>query len=68
MSPIAHKLIDAYFSNTKADLIKKVKEEKDALKEKKRSFKPQNITENITVYNKQYINIYNKNSIENSFF
>ncbi|WP_210370430.1 plasmid maintenance protein [Borreliella garinii] len=68
VSPIAHKLIDAYFSNTKADLIKKVKEEKDALKEKKRSFKPQNITENITVYNKQYINIYNKNSIENSFF
>ncbi|WP_418885529.1 plasmid maintenance protein [Borreliella tanukii] len=61
VSPIAHKLIDAYFSSTKADLIKKVKEEK-------RSFEPQNITENITVYNKQYINIYNKNSIENSFF
>ncbi|WP_210371426.1 plasmid maintenance protein [Borreliella garinii] len=68
VSPIAHKLIDAYFSSTKADLIKKVKEEKDTLKEKKRSFKYQNITENITVYNKQYINIYNKNSIENSFF
>nr|AAU86056.1 hypothetical protein BGP205 [Borreliella bavariensis PBi] len=61
MSPIAHKLIDAYFSSTKADLIKRVKEEKE-------SFKPQNITENITVYNNQYINIYNKNSIENSFF
>ncbi|AZA27460.1 MULTISPECIES: plasmid maintenance protein [Borreliella] len=61
VSPIAHKLIDAYFSSTKADLIKRVKEEKE-------SFKPQNITENITVYNKQYINIYNKNSIENSFF
>ncbi len=59
VSPIAHKLIDAYFSSTKADLIKRVKEEKE-------SFKPQNITENITVYNKQYINIYNKNSIENS--
>lgn len=68
VSPIAHKLIDAYFSSTKADLIKKVKEEKDTLKEKKRSFKYQNITENITVYNKQYINIYNKNSIKNSFF
>ncbi|WP_210362440.1 plasmid maintenance protein [Borreliella garinii] len=68
VSPIAHKLIDAYFSSTKADLIKKVKEEKDTLKEKKRSFKYQNITENITVYNKHYINIYNKNSIENSFF
>lgn len=68
VSPIAHKLIDAYFSSTKADLIKKVKEEKDTLKEKKGSFKYQNITENITVYNKQYINIYNKNSIENSFF
>ncbi|WP_330529097.1 plasmid maintenance protein [Borreliella valaisiana] len=67
VSPIAHKLIDAYFSSTKADLIKKVKEEKDALKEEKGYFKPQNITENITVYNKQYINIYNKNSIENSF-
>ncbi|WP_373588990.1 plasmid maintenance protein [Borreliella afzelii] len=61
VSPIAHKLIDTYFSSTKADLIKRVKEEKG-------SFKPQNITENITVYNKQYINIYNKNSIENSFF
>lgn len=68
VSPIAHKLIDTYFSSTKADLIKKVKEEKDTLKEKKGSFNPQNITENITVYNKQYINIYNKNSIENSFF
>ncbi len=65
--PIAHKLIDAYFNSTKANLIKKVKEEKDALKEKKGYLKPQNTTENITVYNKQYINIYNKNSIENSF-
>ncbi|WLN25730.1 plasmid maintenance protein (plasmid) [Borreliella valaisiana] len=44
-----------------------LKEKKDALKEKKGYFKPQNTTENITVYNKQYINIYNKNSIENSF-
>ncbi len=61
VSPIAYKLINAYFNNTKVDLIKKVKEEKE-------SFKPKNITENITVYNKQYINIYNKNSIENSFF
>ncbi|SCW42079.1 hypothetical protein SAMN02983004_01046 [Borreliella japonica] len=61
VSPIAHKLIAAYFSSTKVDLIEKVKE-------KKASFKPQNITENITVYNKQYINIYNKNSIENSLF
>ncbi|WP_215539820.1 plasmid maintenance protein [Borreliella bavariensis] len=61
VSPIAYKLITAYFNNTKVDLIKKVKEEKE-------SFKPENITENITVYNKQYINIYNKNSIENSFF
>ncbi|KEO61969.1 plasmid maintenance protein [Borreliella garinii] len=68
VSPIAHKLIDAYFSSTKAGLIKKVKEEKDTLREKKESFKPQNITENITVYNKQYIKTYNKNSIENSFF
>ncbi|WP_421115299.1 plasmid maintenance protein [Borreliella valaisiana] len=117
VSPIAHKLIDAYFSSTKADLIKKVKEEKDVLKEEKDVlkeekdvlkeekdvlkeekdvlkeekdvlkeekdvlkeekdvlkeekvyFEPQNITENITVYNKRYINIYNKNSIENSFF
>ncbi|WP_210376604.1 plasmid maintenance protein [Borreliella valaisiana] len=123
VSPIAHKLIDAYFNSTKANLIRKVKEEKDALKEekdalkeekdalkeekdalkeekdalkeekdalkeekdalkeekyalkekkdalkeKKGYFKPQNTTENITVYNKQYINIYNKNSIENSF-
>ncbi|ACN52991.1 plasmid maintenance protein [Borreliella valaisiana] len=67
VSPIAHKLIDAYFNSTKANLIKKVKEEKDALKEKKGYLKPQNTTENITVYNKQYINIYNKNSIENSF-
>ncbi|WP_215537566.1 plasmid maintenance protein [Borreliella bavariensis] len=64
VSPIAHKLIDTYFSSTKADLIKKVKEEKDTLKEEKRSFKPQNIT----IYNKHYINIYNKNSIENSLF
>lgn len=54
-------MINAYFNNTKVDLIKKVKEEKE-------SFKPENITENITVYNKQYINIYNKNSTENSFF
>ncbi|WP_215535750.1 plasmid maintenance protein [Borreliella bavariensis] len=61
VSPIAYKLINAYFNNTKVDLIKKVKEEKE-------SFKPENITENITVYNKEYINIYNKNSIENSFF
>ncbi|KEO61908.1 plasmid maintenance protein [Borreliella garinii] len=61
VSPIAYKLINAYFNNTKVDLIKKVKEEKE-------SFKTENITENITVYNKQYINIYNKNSIENSFF
>ncbi|WP_418905563.1 plasmid maintenance protein [Borreliella japonica] len=61
VSPIAHKLIAAYFSSTKVELIKKVKE-------KKASFNPQNITENITVYNKQYINIYNKNSIENSLF
>lgn len=68
VSPIAHKLIDAYFSSTKSDLIKKVKEEKDDLAEKKGYFKTKNITENITVYNKQYINIYNKNSIENSFF
>lgn len=60
VSPIAYKLINAYFNNTKIDLLKKVKEEKE-------SFKPKNITENITVYNKQYINIYNKNSIENSF-
>ncbi|AAC66174.1 hypothetical protein B1U23_05715 (plasmid) [Borreliella burgdorferi] len=66
-SPIAYKLIDTYFSNTKSDLIKKVKKEKDVLREKKEHCKPQNITENITVYNKQYINIYNKNSIENSF-
>ncbi len=68
VSSIAHKLIDAYFSSTKADLIKKVKKEKDVLKKEKGYFEPQNITENITVYNKQYINIYNKNSIENSFF
>ncbi|WP_418905458.1 plasmid maintenance protein (plasmid) [Borreliella turdi] len=61
VSPIAYKLLNAYFNNTKVDLIKKVKEEKE-------SFKPENITENITVYNKQHINIYNKNSIENSFF
>ncbi|MBB6043461.1 plasmid maintenance protein (plasmid) [Borreliella yangtzensis] len=67
VSPIAHKLIDAYFSSTKVDLIKKVKKKKDALKKEKEYFKPQNITENITVYNKQHINIYNKNSIENSF-
>ncbi|WP_426432916.1 plasmid maintenance protein [Borreliella burgdorferi] len=61
VSPIAYKLINAYFNNTKVDLLKKVKEEKE-------SFNPKNITENITVYNKQYINIYNKNSMENSFF
>ncbi|WP_418905893.1 plasmid maintenance protein [Borreliella carolinensis] len=68
VSPIAHKLIDTYFSNTKADLIKKAKKEKDALKEEKGCFITENITENITVYNKQYINKYNKNSIENSLF
>ncbi|ACN52810.1 hypothetical protein BVAVS116_K0029 (plasmid) [Borreliella valaisiana VS116] len=69
VSPITHKLIDAYFSSTKADLIiKKAKEEKYALEEEKKSFDFQNITENITVYNKQYINIYKKNSIENSIF
>ncbi|WP_418909389.1 plasmid maintenance protein (plasmid) [Borreliella sinica] len=68
VSPIAHKLITAYFSNTKANLIKKVKEEKDTLEKEKRSFESQNITKNITVYNKQYINIYNKNSIENPVF
>ncbi|WP_215535779.1 plasmid maintenance protein [Borreliella bavariensis] len=68
VSPIAHKLIAAYFSSTKVDLIKKVKKEKDVLKKEKGYFEVQNITENITVYNKQYINIYNKNSIENSFF
>ncbi len=68
VSPIAHKLIDTYFSSSKANLIKKVKEEKNTLKEEKGSFKPQNITGNITVHNKKYINIYNKNSIENSFF
>ncbi|ACN53199.1 plasmid maintenance protein (plasmid) [Borreliella spielmanii] len=68
VSPIAHKLIDAYFSSTKEDLIKRVQKEKDNLKKKKEYFKPQNITQNITVYNKQYINIYNKNSIENSLF
>ncbi|AEL19470.1 borrelia PFam57/62 partition protein (plasmid) [Borreliella bissettiae DN127] len=68
VSPIAHKLIDAYFSSTKADLIKKVKEEKDVFKKEKGYFEPQNITENITVYNKLYINIYNKNSIESSLF
>ncbi len=68
VSPIAHKLIDAYFNSTKANLIRKVKEEKDALKEKKGYFKPQNTTENITVYNKQYINIYKKNSIENPIY
>ncbi|MBB6213524.1 ribosomal protein L11 methylase PrmA [Borreliella californiensis] len=61
-------MIDAYFSSTKADLIKKVKEEKDVFKKEKGYFEPQNITENITVYNKRYINIYNKNSIENPFF
>ncbi|WP_151060914.1 plasmid maintenance protein [Borreliella turdi] len=61
VSPIAYKLINAYFNKTKVDLIKKVKKEKE-------SFKPENITENITVYNKKYINIYNKNSIENPFF
>ncbi|WP_420025387.1 plasmid maintenance protein (plasmid) [Borreliella yangtzensis] len=61
VSPIAYKLINAYFSSTKADLIKKVKEEKGY-------FEPQNITENITVYNKHHINMYNKNSIKNSFF
>ncbi|MGF7102028.1 plasmid maintenance protein [Borreliella kurtenbachii] len=68
VSPIAHKLINTYFSSAKADLIKKVKKEKDALKEEKGCFTPQNITENITVYNKKYINIYKKNSIENCLF
>ncbi|WP_425337150.1 plasmid maintenance protein [Borreliella tanukii] len=68
VSPIAHKLIDEYFSSTKTDLIKKVKEEKDVLEKEKGGFEPQNITENITVYNKRYINMYNKNSIENLFF
>ncbi|AZA28535.1 plasmid maintenance protein [Borreliella garinii] len=87
--PIAHRLIDEYFSSTKVDLIKKVNEEKNALNEEKnalneeknalneeknalneekRYFKSKNITKNITVYNKKYINIYKKNSIENSFF
>lgn len=68
VSLIAHRLIDEYFSNIKVDLIKKVNEEKNALNEEKRYFKSKNITKNITVYNKQYINIYKKNSIENSFF
>ncbi|WP_418457440.1 plasmid maintenance protein [Borreliella andersonii] len=68
VSPIAYKLIDTYFSSTKADLIKKVKKEKDTLKAEQGVLKPQNIIENITVYNKKDINIYNKNSIQKSFF
>ncbi|WP_420025543.1 plasmid maintenance protein [Borreliella valaisiana] len=57
VSPIAYKLIDTYFSNTKADLYKKVKREKDNLSN-------QNVTENVTVNIKNYNNKYIKNSIK----
>ncbi len=60
VSPIAHKLIIAYFDSYKAGLHRKVKEEKDILG-------AENVTENVTVYINHYNNIYNKNSIENSF-
>ncbi|MDO7272892.1 plasmid maintenance protein [Borreliella burgdorferi] len=68
VSSIAHELIEAYFSITKTDLIKKIKEEKDTLRKNKESSKPQNIIKNVTVYNKKYININDKNSIESSLF
>lgn len=60
VSPIAYKLIDAYFSSTKAALYKKVKKEKD-------NFVTENVTENVTVYITPYNNIYNKNSIKSIF-
>lgn len=60
VSPIAHKLIVAYFDSYKAGLHRKVKEEKDILG-------AENVTENVTVYINHYNNIYNKNSIKPIF-
>lgn len=59
-SSISYSLIDAYFSDTKLNLLKKIKTNKEELK-------PQNVTQNVTVYNKLLININNKNS-KNSLF
>ncbi|WP_418905318.1 plasmid maintenance protein (plasmid) [Borreliella turdi] len=56
ISSIAYKLIDDYFNNTKVDLYRKVKKEKDNL-----------VTKNVTVFIKPHNNIYNKNSIKPIF-
>ncbi|PRQ92052.1 hypothetical protein CV643_05565 [Borreliella burgdorferi] len=60
VSPIAYKLISAYFEAYKADLYRKIKKSKDKLG-------IQNVTKNVTVYINHNKNIYNKNSIENIF-
>lgn len=60
VSPIAYKLINAYFEAHKAALYRKIKEEKDTLD-------AQNVTKNVTVYINHNNNIDNKNSIENIF-
>ncbi|WP_418905174.1 plasmid maintenance protein (plasmid) [Borreliella finlandensis] len=59
--PIAYKLIDDYFSSTKADLYRKIKKEKDNLN-------TENVTKNVTVYINNNNNTYNKNSIKSFFF
>lgn len=59
-SSISYSIINAYFSGTKLDLFKKINANKEELK-------PQNVTQNVTVYNKSLININNKNS-KNSLF
>ncbi|MCD2383384.1 plasmid maintenance protein [Borreliella burgdorferi] len=60
VSPIAYKLISAYFEAYKADLYRKIKKSKDGLD-------TQNVTKNVTVYINYHKNIYNKNSIETIF-
>ncbi|ACN93239.1 conserved hypothetical protein (plasmid) [Borreliella finlandensis] len=57
--PIAYKLIDDYFSSTKADLYRKIKKEKENLS-------TENVTKNVTVYITN--NIYEKNFIKSIFF
>lgn len=56
VSPITYKLIDDYFNNTKVELYRKVKKEKDNISIK-------NVTKNVTVYINTYNNKYKKNSI-----
>ncbi|ATH10747.1 plasmid maintenance protein [Borreliella burgdorferi] len=56
VSNIAYNIIEDYFNNTRANLLEKVKEEKDILRHK-------NTTKNMTVYNKEKIKRNNKNSL-----